>query len=299
MSLDIAANSPITITPCQPHIGAEIGGVDLSRPLSPEVAEAIRAASLKYQVIVFRDQNITREQHVAFAHLFVRDRQHPFVLYPDQAHPIPDFPELLHVYADGITKTAVDIWHTDDCFRLCPATVGILRARVVPSLGGDTVFSSAVAAYAGLPEEVKQKIRYLKAWHSTVYSRRNKAHSGSNLFDYDKNDELHAADPPVAQPVVRIHPETRKPALYVNEGLSGEIIGLDAEEDARLRAYLYDQIKKPDYQMRLRWAPHTIVVWDNRSVQHYAIGDYNEPRMMERIAVTGTEPCIGFADIGE
>lgn len=287
----------IDITPCQPKIGAEISGVDLTKPIAPDVADAIRAASVTYQVIVFRDQNVTREQHIEFARIFVRNRETPFVLYPDQKRPIEGYPELFNVYADGITKSAVDIWHTDDSFRRCPATHGILRSHVVPSLGGDTVFSSAIAAYEGLPEEIKHKIRYLKALHSPVYSRTNKAHSGQNLFDREKAKQTEMLDPPMAQPVVRIHPESGKPALYVNEGLSGEIIGLDEKEDKELRTFLYDQFKKPEYQMRLRWTPNTIVVWDNRSVQHYAVADYNEPRIMERVAVAGDLPCIGFADL--
>jgi alpha-ketoglutarate-dependent taurine dioxygenase len=285
--------SPITVTRCQPNIGAEIGGVDFTRPIPPEIAAAIRAALLEYQVIVFRDQDVTREQHYTLARVFARNKKDPFRI-PFQAHPIEGYPEILGVFADGVTKTAVDIWHTDHSYLEVPAEVSILRGKVVPSLGGDTIFSSCVAAYAGLPEEVKRRIRSLKAWHILGYSR-IKAISAQNLFDDDKQgkDEI---EPPVAQPVVRIHPETRKPALFVNEGHTGEIVGLEPEEGQKLRTFLFDQVKKPDYQMRVRWQPHTIVCWDNRSVQHYAVGDYNEPRRMERLTVNGIEPCIGFAD---
>lgn len=286
--------SSITISRCQPNIGAEIGGVDFTRPIPPETAAAIRAALLKYQVIVFRDQDITREQHYALARVFARNKEDPLRI-PFQAHPIEGYPEILGVFADGVTKTAVDIWHTDHSYLEVPAEVSILRAKVVPSLGGDTIFSSSVAAYAGLSEEVKQRIRYLKAWHVLGYSR-IKAISAQSIFGDDKH-EKDEIEPPVAQPVVRIHPETRRPILFVNEGHTGEIIGLEAEQGQKLRAFLFDQVKKPDYQMRVRWQPHTIVCWDNRSVQHYAVGDYNEPRHMERLTVNGIEPCIGFSDI--
>jgi taurine dioxygenase len=288
------ANGPIRITPCQPCLGAEIGGVDLSRPIPTAVADALRAAILKYQVIVLRDQAITREQHLAFGRLFARDPAQPFGYLANHASPIEGFPEILRVFGDGKTKTAVDVWHTDDSRMVIPADLSILRARVVPALGGDTVFSSCVAAYAGLPEEVKQRIRYLKAWHGGGYSRRGNAHSHRGLF----NEARLAPDtrPDVAQPLVRIHPETGQPALYFHE-IAGAISGVTPEEDERLRHLLFDQIKKPEYQMRVRWTANAITVWDNRAVQHYAVADYSEPREMERITVAGIEPCIGYADL--
>ena len=293
---DRHSESPITITPCQPTIGAEIGGVDLTRPVPPEVADALRAAILKYQVIVLRDQDITREQHLDFARIFARNKAKPFGYLANHVHPIEGFPEILRVFADGKSKSAIDVWHSDDSAQLIPADLSILRSKIVPSLGGDTVFSSCVAAYAGLPDEVKQRIRYFRAWHGSGYHLKSNAHSQKALFDEAKKAKQ-KAKPDIAQPVVRIHPETGKPVLYVSEGISGSIVGLEPEEDSRLRAFLYDQIKKPDYQMRVRWTPNAIAVWDNRSTQHYAIGDYNEPREMERVTVAGLEPCIGFSDI--
>ena len=175
-----------------------------------------------------------------------------------------------------------------------PADLSILRSRVVPSLGGDTVFSSCVAAYAGLPDAVKQQIRYLKAWHGSGYSRTSNAHSRQGLF----NAANQAPDPrpDVAQSLVRIHPETGKPVPYFHE-IAGAIIGLTPAEDERLRTLLFDQIKKPEYQMRVRWTANAITVWDNRAVLQYAVADYSEPREMERITVAGIEPCIGFADL--
>jgi len=295
--LDNTLGSPLTISRCQPYIGAEIGGVDLTKPISADVAAAIRAALLKYEVIVFRDQPITYQQHIDFGRVFVRNPARPFTYREHQATSIEGYPEIFCVYADGKKKAAVDIWHTDDCFERIPADVSILRSRVVPSLGGDTIFSSCTAAYDGLPGEVKERIKYLRAWHQGGYATKKKlGHSGDGLFDPNKSKDRQSK-PPVDQPVVRIHPETRRPVLFVNEGLSGEILDMDPEEDAKLRHYLYDQIKKPDYQMRMHWTPDAVVVWDNRSTQHYAPGDYNEPRKMERVTVSGLEPCIGFADI--
>lgn len=289
----------ITATPCQPNIGAEIGGVDLSKPITEDIADAIRSALLKYQVIVLRDQHITREQHKDFARIFVKNTESPFTIPRNQANPIPDYPEILNLMADGIKKTAADVWHSDECFRVWPAVVSVLRGRVVPSLGGDTVFSSAVAAYENLPDDVKQKIRDLKALNSPLYLFANASQAQLNTAGPQGFAKQVSEFPPLAQPIVRIHPETKKPVLYVNKGYSGVIVGMEGEEGSKLLAYLCDQAVKPDYQFRVRWKVDTIVVWDNRSVQHYAVADYSEPRVMERFLVAGNEPAYGFSDLHE
>jgi len=284
-------SSQLTITPCQPLIGAEIGGVDLTKPIPPDVADALRAASLKYQVIVLRDQNVTREQHLDFARLFVRNHERPFVISEVQANPIANFPEIFTVAADGVKKNAVDSWHTDGSIMAVPPSVSILRSRVLPSFGGDTVFSSAVAAYERLPDEIKAKIRNLKAMHGLEYSFKKIA----DFANADKLKKYMAKNPPVAHPVVRIHPETRKPVLFVSPHYTGTILGMDARESSELLTYLFSEITRPDYQMRVRWTLNAIVVWDNRSVLHYAVYDYNEPRLMERVTITGDAPPIGLS----
>lgn len=280
----------ISFSKCQPFIGAEVTGVDLTKPISAETASAIRDGLVEHQVLVFRDQDISREQHAEFARIWVADPQTPFHETVAQANPIPGHPEIFNLMADGVNKMAADVWHTDESYRVNPPTASILRARVVPSLGGDTIFSSGIAAYERLPAEVKSKIRYLKALHGLEFQE-------FRIGDRDKLNEAIRRNPPVPQPVVRIHPVSKRPVLFVNYNYTGPILGLSSEESDELRTYLFDQFKKPDYQMRVRWQPHTIVVWDNRSVQHYAVYDYNEPRHMERILVAGIEPAIGFADL--
>jgi alpha-ketoglutarate-dependent taurine dioxygenase len=280
----------VTFTRCQPLIGAEVGNVDLTQPLSAELADAIRAGLAEYQVLVFRKQDISREQHRALADLWVANRERPFLIQKVQANPIPDYPEIFNVVANGVVKTAADVWHTDESFHRMPPTASLLRSRVVPSLGGDTVFSSAVAAYDRLPEEIKHKIRYLEALHGPQWQNMAGA-------DPAKVSAYIAANPPQAQPVVRIHPVNRRPCLYVNDNYTGPIVGMEDEEGQALRDYLVDQFKKPDYQMRVKWQPNTIVVWDNCQVQHYAVYDYNEPRAMERILVAGGAVTYGFRDV--
>lgn len=283
----------IKIERCQPFIGAELSGVDLTRPISREDAAAIRAALLKYQVIVMRDQPMTHADHRALAMVFAEVPEAPFTLQPAMQHAVPDFPEIFGVYADANQKTPADIWHTDESWRVRPPTVSILRSRILPTLGGDTIFSSCVAVYEGLPEEVKAKIRDLKALHGQIYPfERIK---GSGFLDPSKTSQFVEA-PPYPQPVVRIHPETGLPVMFINEGWTGPIVGMENEEGEALRQYLFDQVKKPDYQMRVRWTPNTVVIWDNRSVQHYATADYKEVRHMERITVAGKDAPIGFAE---
>lgn len=292
----MALAQSMTVTRVQPFIGAEIGGVDLTRPLESGTVDALRQALLDHQVIVLRDQDISREQHRDFAAIFSRKTEDVFTYQVNQAHPVPGFPEILSVFADGIKKTAADVWHTDESFRPIPPGVSVLRSRVLPSIGGDTVFSSAVQAYAGLPDDIKEKIRGLKALHGPVYAYMRRG-SGSSFADPDKVKKQHEDNPPYAHPVVRVHPETGRPVLYINEGYTGPILGLDEDEANELSRYLFDQFKKPDYQMRVKWTPNTIVVWDNRSVQHYAVFDYDEPRQLERITVAGEAIPIGLDDV--
>lgn len=285
--------SGFTVTPCQPYIGAEIGGVDLTKPISLELADALRKAVLDYQVIVLRDQDVTREQQLAFAKIFARDEDEPFII-PVGTPRIDGYPEFVLLSADGVTKNAADIWHTDECYREKPASYTVLRAVKAPSIGGDTVFSSMVAAYRALPDDIKEKIRDLQAWTSpgTV----NEAYQRSAV-DYAKFKERADAFPPVLRPVVRIHGETGEPTIFVNERYTSHIEGMDEQESAKLLRCLWDQVKRPDFQMRVRWRQNTITVWDNRSVQHYAVADYNEPRLMERLSLGDCEPARGFADM--
>jgi alpha-ketoglutarate-dependent taurine dioxygenase len=280
----------LTFERCQPLIGAEVAGIDLTHPIPAPTAAALRKALVDYQVLVFRNQNISREQHRALGLVWACDDvPEPFHIQNAQANPIPEYPEIFNLQADGVHKAAADVWHTDESYRRCPPTASILRCRVCPTLGGDTVFSSGIVAYERLPDDVKKTIRNLKALHGPIYQE---TRGNANP---EKIKELIAANLPIAQPVVRIHPDSGKPVLYVNVNYTGPIVGMENAQGEKLRRYLFDQFLKPDYMMRVRWRPHTIVIWDNRSVQHYAVYDYNEPRHMERILVAGNKPAVGFA----
>jgi alpha-ketoglutarate-dependent taurine dioxygenase len=286
----------IDIEPCQPLIGAEIKGVDLRNPLDQEAADAIRSAILKYQVIVFRDQPIAIEQHKQFARIFAKNPNSPFTLQENQAQPIADHPEILNLVADGVNKVAADVWHTDECFRRLPSVISVLRSRVVPSIGGDTVFASAVAAYKYLPNAIKDTIRNLRALNSPAYLFSGADQSQVNVIDPDKFKKNLADFPPMSQPVVRIHPETGQPAIFVNHAYTGLIEGMSVGESKELLTYLCNQVSRPEYQFRMKWTRDAVVVWDNRAVQHYAVADYSEPRHMQRLLIAGIEPAFGFPE---
>jgi taurine dioxygenase len=273
---DAGPSSKLLIRPLQPYVGAEVGGVNLAEPLTAAIRDEIYAALLKYKVIFFRDQPLTREQHIALGSAFGELEEHP-------VEPTPGFPLILQVKADGIIKRGPDIWHTDNMYEPVPPSVSILRGITIPSIGGDTVFSNAIAAYNGLDSETKARIEHLKADCSFPATRRKD-------LSEERKAELEARYPTVVFPVVRIHPDTGERTIFVCEAYSVNVGGLEPQESEKLLHFLWDRIKRPEYQVRFSWRVNSIAMWDNRAVQHYAVTDYSEPRLMERVTAKGTKP---------
>lgn len=279
-----AASCGIVITPSTPTIGAEITGVDLDQPLSVTEAELIREAWLTREVIFFRDQDISYESHLRLGRLFGELEGHPVIPH------VEGYPEVLIIRGvEGVKLTeeslvpfkAANKWHTDVTFRERPSIASILRARLLPTLGGDTIWADAASAYEGLPIAVKERIENLDAEHDIVRS------FGGRVTE-EKRAQLKRDFPPVTHPVVRTHPETGEKILYVNYTFTTRILGVSEEDSDRLLRLLFDRIKVPEYQVRFRWTPHAIGIWDNRSTQHYAVGDYwPADRVLERVTVSG------------
>jgi alpha-ketoglutarate-dependent sulfate ester dioxygenase len=274
-----AAQALFDITPLQPSIGAEIAGIDLARPLDPAARDALRAALLTYRVLFFRDQDLSFEQHIAFTANFGALEVHPVFSMPD--HPAI-LPLRSAYYAETYRPSADAEWHSDTTFRAEPSAASVLRARIVPPIGGDTVFVNTIKAYDRLSDEVKAKIDGLTAIHDASVFK--------NFLPADKQDGFTAEFPPVEHPVVRVHPETGEKAIYVNAVFTRRILGVEPEEAASLLRLLFDQVKRPEFQVRWRWQPNSIAFWDNRSTQHYAVNDYVEERYMERVTVMGDRP---------
>ncbi len=286
-----AAETPdyagLTVTPVSTVLGAEISGLDLGQPLTPEVVAAIRAALLRHKVVFFRDQDISHEDHVRFGRYFGDLEGHPVTSH------VPGFPEILHIEAADGMKLREEIvplvrvankWHTDVTFRAAPSMGGVLRMRDMPPLGGDTLFADTAAIYRDLPDALKDKLAKLTAEHDIIQSY-------GYRVDEAKRQELRAAYPPMVHPVIRTHPETGEKHLFVNKVFTTRILGLPEDEAKTLLAELLDRVKTPEYQVRFRWTPNAIVFWDNRATQHYAILDYwPQERIVERVTIVGDAP---------
>lgn len=278
--------SGLTVKRLQPRIGARIAGVDLCAPVPDRVARDIRMALLDHGVIFFRAQPVTYDQHLALARIFGEPHVEGF---------LPDRPEIMPLISDAAkTNPAGGHWHSDGTYYDIAPAVSVLHAIRVPELGGDTCFASAAAVYEDLPEDLKARIAPLRARASMTHIREVKG------LDDDSATYIGHTGEDVTRgwaehPVVRVHPETGKPVLYVNEVHTQEIVGLDPDESAALLKTLSDRFLRAEYQMRWAWRDHDIAVWDNRQVQHYAVANEAGPRHVERIMVTGT-PSLGLAD---
>jgi taurine dioxygenase len=264
-------------------LGAEVDHIDLSKPLPDEVFAELRAAFVRYQVLVFRNQDISLDQQIEFGRRFGELSVHPFS--PNRA----DKPEAIQLdYSKDNPPELTDVWHSDETFRATPPLATILHCLVCPAHGGDTMFASMIAAYRGLSDEMKRYVHGLEAQHDFKPFRTLFSGSAEHT---SKLRALEDRFPNPWHPVVRVHPETGARALFVNPQFTTRIRGLKQDESDTVLQYLYRQASVPEYQLRVKWAPDTVVMWDNRSVQHYAVHDYYpQPRKMDRITVAGDAP---------
>ncbi len=272
----------LTVTPLTPTMGAEVGGIDLNDPISPTSLSSLRQALLAWKVLFFRDQDITTEQHLAFARQFGELEVHPF------APAKPGYPEVLAITHNRESRGRENTWHSDVTWRQIPSLGSILRAIEVPQVGGDTLFADMGAAYDGLTDAVKAQIDGAMAVHDFAHFRQGMAKAGKSAAEIEV---FNIAYPMAEHPVVRTHPETGRRSLYVNAAFTKHIIGMEPEAPATLLRYLYAQASIPEYQCRFRWAKGSIAFWDNRASQHYAVSDYwPAVRRMERVTIVGDRP---------
>jgi taurine dioxygenase len=269
-------------------IGAELIGVNLADAVHDDGLFAeIRAQLLKHRVVFLRDQDLSRADHVAFARRFGELEDHPVV----GSH--PDYPGLVQVYKDpdSPVERYENSWHTDATWREAPPLGSVLRCLECPPVGGDTMWANMVEAYKHLPDDVKVKIEGLRARHSI------EATFGAAM-PIEKRLALKARYPDAEHPVVRTHPETGEKVLFVNS-FTTHFTNFHTPERVRygqdyvhgsseLLRYLTSQASIPEYQVRWRWKPNSIAIWDNRSTQHYAVMDYPAcHRKMERATIIG------------
>jgi len=268
-TIAIPSTGTLTVEQLTPSIGAEIGGVDLGRPLERAVRDELYALFLKHKVLFFRDQTIDRDQQLAFARHFGELYAHPSGGL--QTHRViqPIAAEDARKYEDRGNH-----WHTDTSWRLNPVLGAVLRAETIPPVGGDTIWADGGSILRGLPDDLRAAIDDLYVVH-------------------DFQDALARAGeiyPLVAHPAIRTHPETGEDIFWINFSLKPRFVDLDRAESDALLARLYDEVKKPEHSVRFRWREGSVAFWDNRAGIHYAVRDYGDfPRVMHRVLIASDD----------
>ena len=277
-----AAAVPFRIERLGASLGAEILGLDLKAPVADDTFNAFEAALVEHKVLVLRDQHLTTEQHVRISRMFGDLEVHPM-------RPQGEFPEILMLdnHKDN-PVLSTDVWHSDTTFRKNPTKYTILRCEIMPELGGDTLWANMEAAYEGLSEIFRGMIAGLRAVHDFQNFRVLFTNTAEDRAKLHRMEDIF---PNPSHPVVRTHPVTGRKSIYVNPQFTLRIEDMEPAESRAILDVLFAQARVPEYQFRLRWAPGTIVFWDNRSTQHYAANDYYPARRrMERTAVVGDVP---------
>lgn len=273
----------IKVKPLCGAAGAEVGGVDLSRPLEAETIAEIRRAFLAHSVLAFRDQDLTPERQIAFTAIFGKVEQHPHY----RTNTIEGHPEILVLEhkAGQFINGKNDIWHADITFIESPPLGSVLHCRAAWEGYSDTMFANQYMAYEALSEPIRHMLDALKAEHSAeLLQQRNNAQS--------YNKPITEIAPPVVHPVVRTHPETKRKALFVNPVYTPRILGLSEEESKCLLDFLFAHAVRPDFVYRHRWRVGDVVMFDNRCLQHYVVPDHPHDmhRLMHRTTAAGDRP---------
>jgi taurine dioxygenase len=261
-------------------LGAEIGGVDLAQPLDDATVAALRQALNQHQVIFFRDQTLTPAQQVGLGRRFGPLNIHPYVAG------MAEHPEVMEIVKEPEDRVNFGGgWHSDMSFLPAPSIGSILYAVSVPDWGGDTVFSSQAAAFEALSPGLRQTLEGLRAVHSAEREYSGKGHSARRRKSMTVV-EAEGAVGEYVHPVVLVHPETGRRALYVNPAFTIRIDGWSARESRPLLDFLFQHCRYEPFTYRFNWAPGSVAFWDNRSVWHFALNDYpGQRRHMRRVTV--------------
>lgn len=279
----------MNIRPLTTAIGAEIDGVDLSAPLDDSLANKIMQAFRQHLVLFFRDQSLQPEDIVRFARQFGPVGAYPF------AEPLPDHPEVIAIIKEPEQKTVFGgIWHTDSTYLEQPSAASVLYSLDVPEVGGDTLFSNMYLAWDNLDTSLQEHIKTKVARHS---SDKNRAKLRA---DHLQGGQMQARQdvPPVHEawhPMVRKHPLTQKPSLYISPAHTTGIRGMQDAESTSVLEELFQHALSDDFKCRFRWTPGTLAIWDNRCTLHYPVNDYHGVRrVMHRVTVDGERPSAFY-----
>ncbi|TNF87055.1 MAG: TauD/TfdA family dioxygenase [Gammaproteobacteria bacterium] len=274
----------LRVIPVSPALGAEISGVDIAAGIDDEQFAELQQAFIDYSVIFLRDQEITPDQHVEFAHRWGEININRF-FQAAESHPM-----IAEVRKEAHQKANIgSSWHTDHSYDQIPAMGSILYAREVPQVGGDTLFASMYAAYDALSDGMKAMLSQMNAVHSSRHAFGEAAYAGVDMNDLGgRLGNTGAATQDAVHPVVIRHPLSGRPALYVNGDFTVRFDGWTREESQPLLDFLYAHACQNEFTCRLHWRKGSMAIWDNRATHHCALNDYHgERRLMHRITLEG------------
>jgi taurine dioxygenase len=245
------------------------------------ILDGIEQALLDHMVLVFRGQDLTPSQHLDFGRNFGE------VYCPAMSAFPPEYPDIMLLDTTTPKGAGADNWHTDATFMPEPPLGSILRPLQLPSSGGDTCFANMAAAYEALSPPLREMLEDMEAEHDLSAQLRISIDRGISPEDFDT---VIAEWPPIRHPVVRTHPKTGRKSLFLNRTTGSRLIGLTARENELLLPFLFDHVRSPEFQCRIRWELDCIVFWDNRCTQHCGVPDFGERRIMHRVTVGGDKP---------
>jgi taurine dioxygenase len=271
----------LSIRDITPAVGAEIRGIDLGEKLPQSTLDTIATTLAERHVIVFRGQNITPDEHLAFGRCFGD------VYCPAMAAFPPDHPEIMLLDTTTPRGAGADNWHYDATFMPEPPMGSILRPVQLPRAGGDTCFASMTAAYDALSPTLRSLLDGMTAVHDLAGQLRISVERGIAPASFE---EIREQWPPVEHPVVRTHPVTGRKALFLNKTTGSRLVGLTDRENDLLLPFLLDHVREPEFQCRIHWEKDCILFWDNRATQHCGVPDFTERRIMHRVTVAGDKP---------
>ena len=274
----------IEVRPVSGALGAEIHGLDLGADLDNSAMDAVHQAFRDHSVVFFMDQQITPEQHLAFARRFGGIDVNKF--FPT----VDGYPEVAEVRKEPDDKMNIGGgWHTDHSYDAVPALGSMLYAKELPERGGDTMFASMYAAYDALSPGMRKMLSGLKAVHSGARAFGPKAASNEERAAKFKLSEIALAE--VEHPVICTHPDSGRKYLYVNSGFTMRFANMTEAESKPLLDFLLQHAARPEFTCRFNWRAGTLAFWDNLCTQHFALNDYHgQRRLMHRITIQGRAP---------
>jgi taurine dioxygenase len=280
------------IRPLSAACGAEVTGLDLTRPLDNATVDELHDALAQHGCLLFRDARLTPRDHIAFSRQFG-----PLETHVVGEFNLPDHPEIFvvsNVRDEGKLKGAVyagQYWHSDLSYMERPSLGSLLLCHEMPAVGGDTMWANMYFAYDTLSAPLQRFLGGLDAIHD--YSHAYDTYFAKTKERPPLTPEQRAKTPPVTHPAIRTHPVTRRKALYVNPGFTVGFAGMPSEESQPILDFLFRHSTRPEFIYRHRWQVNDLVFWDNRCTMHYALSDYDFSvrRHMHRTTLAGDVPA--------